>query len=575
MHLLFLANNIRTCYGAWQGSIMAKIHSKTNWAEKYCKTTGASYPNDTRHDLPFDAVKHVIIIPQYKEDLGTMSDTLDTLASHSSAITHYKICLAMEESEKEAPAKAHQLIQKYQSLFHDITFTLHPSNRPGECKGKGSNVAWAAREMVRQAGGPRVEEVFTIMDADTAFAQDYFAAVSYHYAVATPEERNLSMYCPTTLFDRNADQIPFLVRAADISWSIAVMSNLYDGCAAKFPCSAYSIPMTLAASVGFWDTNAQGMAEDFHMALKCFYSSNGHFKITGIYSPASQCNIQGDSYFGTIQDRFTQAKRHMWASLDVGYALRRAFYNILAPSFDAPDDKIQQIPIVAPYEPFFFISKLIPILHKVAEAHLLMGNILLMITFTIFIIPAGENPTFIWSLLTTSSVHPFLAYIADICNYLRIIVAIPTIMTLYYYDIYQKWCSSERWILSLQEQLHPGTGQGVQPLGKRSHLQARRSLLNVLDYLAIPLCGYAFLSIPQVINQIKQLYTSEIVYIVAGKPTVPLDTVTVETEPLLYTNPFVDDKPATTRGDSGFYDFEEPIDPQARFSPSMWKTIQN
>jgi hypothetical protein len=108
----------------------------------------------------------------------------------------------MEEGESEASEKAVGLIDRYRDLFYDITFTLHPSNRPGEIRGKSSNVAWAAKEMVRQAGGPRLEDIITVMDADTCFASDYFASLSYHYAVASPRDRALMYFAPTTVFDR-------------------------------------------------------------------------------------------------------------------------------------------------------------------------------------------------------------------------------------------------------------------------------------------------------------------------------------------------------------------------------------
>ncbi|KAJ3335422.1 hypothetical protein HDU91_002195 [Kappamyces sp. JEL0680] len=202
LHLAFAFNAARSMVTSRLAFHAAIKHSKTNWAEKYCEKVGVQSIQDTRHDLPYDSIKHVIIIPQYKEDLGTMYDTLDVLASHPMALTHYKICLAMEEGESEAPEKARSLILKYQNQFYDITMTLHPAGRPGEIRGKSSNVAWAAKEMVRQAGGPRVEDIITIMDADTCFAADYFSAMSYHYAVGSPKQRALMFFAPPTVFDR-------------------------------------------------------------------------------------------------------------------------------------------------------------------------------------------------------------------------------------------------------------------------------------------------------------------------------------------------------------------------------------
>ncbi|KAJ3320939.1 hypothetical protein HDV06_004717 [Boothiomyces sp. JEL0866] len=583
LNVFLILNNVRTTFGARSAYLGAKKHSQTNWAEKYCETTGASFPDDTRHDLPFDAVRHVIIIPQYKEDMGTMYDTLDVLASHSMALSNYKICLAMEESEAEAPTKAQKLIQKYQDQFYDITFTLHPSNRPGEIRGKSSNVAWAAREMIRQCGGPRIEEIITVMDADTCFAQDYFQALSYHYACGTPTERNLMMFCPTTVFDRNADKVPFVVRLADIIWSLGVMSNMYESSPIKIPCSAYSLPMTLAASVGSWDVGPQAMGEDFHMFLKCFFSTHGRLDVRTIYSPASQCNVQGNSWLGGVYDRYIQAKRHMWGCIDFGYVMRRTVFGILAPKYDAPNNIVQKVPTLSTTENedvASLLAKIVPLYHRVLEAHVIMGQVFLMSVVSTLVIPAGNylpTATPFWNYFTTTGVHPYVAFAVYVADWVRFVMAFFLIFTIYYYEKYYRWCGTDRWIHSLQEQLHPGTGFGVRPLGKRSKVMYNRSSINILDWTAIPFAGIFFLALPQFHCQTLQLFTDTLDYVVAGKPIAPPEEKEeeVETYPLVNSRSMassIEDK--SSRADSGFYEFDEthiPIDPNARFSPSMWK----
>jgi hypothetical protein len=89
--ILFFAQVIRSMYANRIAYQRVQEHSKTNWQEKYCGKVGVTSIEDTRHDLPYDAVRHTIIIPQYKEDLGTMVDTLDVLASHPMALSHYKV----------------------------------------------------------------------------------------------------------------------------------------------------------------------------------------------------------------------------------------------------------------------------------------------------------------------------------------------------------------------------------------------------------------------------------------------------------------------------------------------------
>ena len=73
----------------------AKAWSFTNWLDKYCQMTGTADGSDTRHDLPFDFVEHLIVIPNYKESLDTLCETLDVLASHSRALTQYRVGLVL------------------------------------------------------------------------------------------------------------------------------------------------------------------------------------------------------------------------------------------------------------------------------------------------------------------------------------------------------------------------------------------------------------------------------------------------------------------------------------------------
>lgn len=616
LHLSFAYNATRSMVASRIAYKRAKEHSTTNWAEKYCQEIGVQSINDTRHDLPFDSIKHVIIIPQYKEELGTMYDTLDVLASHPQALTHYKICLAMEESEKGATQKAHGLIKKYLNQFYDITMTLHPSGRPGEIRGKSSNVAWAAKEMVRQAGGPRVEDIITVMDADTCFAADYFAALSYHYAVGTPKQRALMFFAPPTVFDRNAHKVPFLVRVADMQWSMGVISNMYNGSPFTPPCSAYSIPMKLAAAVGLWDVDPNSIGEDFHMYIKCFFSTHGEVIIKPIYSPASCCNIEGTNsnsrnviarlggnFLSGIYARSVQAKRHLWGALDLGYTIRRAIFGLFAPTFDAPNNLLQRIPFMSEHSRFDFhrlATRLIPFTYRVLECHIFVGQVLLMMIICKNFIPPEDGSNWLWDLLSGgNAVHPYVHLALASGNYITQAAGLVFIGAVIYYEKYQYWSGVKRWELAFCEELHPGTGCGVQPLGIRSRLKAVRHWFNMVEWVFIPVVGLVFMVIPQVYVHLCQIYTSSLTYVVAQKPkheirkemteiyeevvlVEPVRGISVASSPVsaasatssppskLRPGSLVVKEDIGARGDSGFYEFDGAGLPQSDFHPGMW-----
>lgn len=49
----------------------------------------------TAPSLTYAQVRHLIVVPNYKEELETLIETLDTLANHKMARTHYKVCICV------------------------------------------------------------------------------------------------------------------------------------------------------------------------------------------------------------------------------------------------------------------------------------------------------------------------------------------------------------------------------------------------------------------------------------------------------------------------------------------------
>ena len=290
----------------------------------------------------------------------------------------------MEESEAQALVKAKTLLRMYSDHFWRITFTLHPQGIPGEIRGKSSNVNWAAKQAALPYINTPSEALFilTVMDADTCFAQDYFAWVTRLYLSHPPQKRRTLMFAPFTVFDRNAHHVSPLVRVADMLWSAGVMSNLYPSSPIKFPCSAYSLSLTLAHAVDYWDTDPTAMGEDMHMFLKCFFKTQGQLSVQTIFSPASQCNVEGPngSWNEGLQARYTQAKRHMWGCLDLAYTLRQTLFGLLEPGKDAPEHPgeplldYRLVPLQRPKNQVFALpmDKLATLYHRLLEAHLLL-----------------------------------------------------------------------------------------------------------------------------------------------------------------------------------------------------------
>jgi hypothetical protein len=95
-------------------------------------------------------------------------------------MTNYVIILAMEASESQNRTKSENLKEQFNDKFLDFIITYHPSDLPGEARGKGSNISYAARkgcaEMV-MGGMDRRKIIITIADSDSHIPELYITEV--------------------------------------------------------------------------------------------------------------------------------------------------------------------------------------------------------------------------------------------------------------------------------------------------------------------------------------------------------------------------------------------------------------
>jgi hypothetical protein len=298
LHIVLVSSQFRTAYGMIRCLNFIRQHSQTNWWNYYLEHSKNAHPSALETTHTPKTLPHLIVIPSYKESVATLTQTLSILASHPIAKATYKICLAMEEREAGSRAKGESLRAQFQDQFLDISVSVHPSGLPGEVPGKGSNVGWGARWLVereymlaaaeyddddddedralRSTAVP--EGIVTCMDADTAFASDYFLAASTKYLLSTPETRERMMFVPPIIFDRNQADVPGITRITDIMWAAVGIGGIYPSSLVKIPTSAYSVSIGLAVQIGFWDTGADAIGEDMHMFCKSLLDMRGHVR---------------------------------------------------------------------------------------------------------------------------------------------------------------------------------------------------------------------------------------------------------------------------------------------------------
>ncbi|KAL2132019.1 hypothetical protein VTI74DRAFT_4303 [Chaetomium olivicolor] len=524
-----------------RGSSTSLSSSETLTSSRDVSSTSSSEAGDldleyfADADIATDRVTHAIVIPNYKEENDTLRETLEVLASHPQARATYDVYLAMEQREHNVETKAARLTNEFSKKFRSIDFTVHPSDIPGELAGKGSNMAWAARKLSEKYSlAQRKDVIVTGIDADSHLSSNYFALVTSMH-MSYPDTATTTLYSAPIIFDRNAHNVPAIVRVADILWSAAGMSGLYKGSSIAPPTSVYSVPLELVDRVGGWDCDSEAIGEDLHMYLKCFFALNGNLTVRTVLAPVSQTNVtgggRGKGIPGIVTDvraRYKQALRHMWGALDTGYALRkvvevwkerkhtsRAFRPLHTSLNDAsdsyvPEPQIDGVDLEATPESGIFSDvvtdtlkdpdweRIVILFHRLFEAHFLP------VQMTILVV---ASTLWMWVTEGTPDVYG-VSWIFSICNVLRTLGFMEVALYLFLYEGFHRICVESR-----EKEM------GDAGLLKGMHFSKREVKTNFIDYVMVPLVAPIFGSIPCAQAQIYHFWTLDLVYTVSKKVT--------------------------------------------------------
>lgn len=149
--------------------------------------------------------------------------------------------------------------------------------------------------------------MLTIIDADSWVPAIYIDIVEEKIAEDF-EDHWKTIYMPNQIFTRNHLDVPIITRTYDILHAFAHNSNMLSFFNMSLPLSNYTISYNMIKRIGFWDTCADAIGEDFHTTLKAYWKTQGDMKTCPIYTPFNQVNIAtGNGYWEDCKARFWQA----------------------------------------------------------------------------------------------------------------------------------------------------------------------------------------------------------------------------------------------------------------------------
>lgn len=290
--------------------------------------------NDELQLLPdHEKMSHLIIIPTYMEPLSTLQRTLTHLSQQTFDKKRLYIMLSFEEREgQDAKDKAAALISEYGDIFGGLWTTMHPDIE-GEVKGKSSNTAWGAKELiqiVRSKKGFNPDfATISSEDADALYDPQYFAALSVQFL--NNKDRYYRIWQGSIRFYNNIWTVPAPVRVLASIFSVTQLFILMRrDRLVNF--STYTTSLKLAEEIGLWDVDV--IPEDYRFFFKAYFATKGRVEVEPIFLPINADAAEAKGFWSTMYNQYEQVKRWAWGASDDAYIIKKYLTAPGVPFFD-------------------------------------------------------------------------------------------------------------------------------------------------------------------------------------------------------------------------------------------------
>jgi hypothetical protein len=266
-------------------------------------------------------LKQIIFLPFSKEGPGILRETLKNIAEGTYPAKRLIIVLAAEQQyEENARAVEKEVRGLFQDTFAELHFTFHPPGLPGEIRGKGSNLHWAAEEIIPKLvehGLDPEKTVVSSFDADTIVHTQYFSYLGYLFL--TVPEPTRSSYQPVALYNNNLWESPAPVRVAMFGTTFWLLTELGrpEG---MMTFSSHSMSLKMLMDVGYWQKDI--VSEDSRIFLQGLVHYDGRYRVTPMYLPVSMDTVMTGDYWKALVALYKQLRRWAWGVENFPYMIK-------------------------------------------------------------------------------------------------------------------------------------------------------------------------------------------------------------------------------------------------------------
>ncbi len=295
-----------------------KQNLKVDWLEKL---KSADFENRKSEIGNWQDIYHLLILPMYREPYEVVRESFESIAKANYPKAKFIVVVATEaRAGAEARAVAEKIKQEFGGQFFKFLITTHPSDLPREIPGKGSNEAWAAREVkclvIDPLTIPYGDILVSVFDIDTQVPQEYFGRLTYVFLNARDPLR--AIYQPIPLYINNIYQAPAFSRIVSFSntfWHM--MQQVRPERLRSY--SSQSLPFQVLVDVGFWHTDV--VSEDSRIFFQGYLHYHGEFRTEPLHFPVYMDANVSPAFWRTMKNLYKQIRRWGWGVENIPYML--------------------------------------------------------------------------------------------------------------------------------------------------------------------------------------------------------------------------------------------------------------
>jgi cellulose synthase/poly-beta-1,6-N-acetylglucosamine synthase-like glycosyltransferase len=296
------------------GYFRVKINMKKDWLKELKKVKGGS---------PFGSWKdiyHVIIFPTYKEGKEIIEESIETLVKSDYPKERMIVVLAVEERAGQVfENQARAIAQKYSDNFYKFLVAVHPDGIKGEIAGKGSNTAFAGREVkekiIDKLKIPYENILISTFDIDTKVFPQYFACLTWYYL--TEKNSMNASYQPVPVYNNNiwsASVFSRVVSTSNTFWQMIQQERSEK----LTTYSSHSTPAKVFFEVGY---PANVVSDDSRIFWRAYLYYDGNYRVVPMYYLASMDAVMAKNFWRTALNQYKQQRRWAWGCSEIPYMM--------------------------------------------------------------------------------------------------------------------------------------------------------------------------------------------------------------------------------------------------------------